>query len=126
MNRNNDFLVSQSIKIPPSEEEIELFNSYKEHLDRDFQLFKQANMALTAQENELSDARALLLRKYEEYECKKQNALDVLNIINKEIDIARGTLNDTKRQMNSYKRQVRFLERKIVQLKLCIPPEKKN
>ena len=29
MNRNIDFLVSQSIKIPPSEEEIELFNSYK-------------------------------------------------------------------------------------------------
>ena len=29
-------------------------------------------------------------------------------------------------RMNSYKRQVRFLERKIVQLKLCIPPEEKN
>ena len=89
-------------------------------------LSKQIWLALTAQENELRDARALLLRKYEEYECKKQNALDVLNIINKEIDIARGTLNDTKRQMNSYKRQVRFLERKIVQVKLCIPPEEEN
>ena len=113
MNQNIDFLISQKIKNPPSDEEIELFNAYKQHIDRDFELFKQANLALTMQENELNDAKELLVKKVGEFNCRKQNANDVFNIINKEIDIARGTLNDLKRECNQYRRQIRFLEKKM-------------
>ena len=120
MNQNIDFLISQKIKNPPSDEEIELFNAYKQHIDRDFELFKQANLALTMQENELNDAKELLVKKVEEFNCRKQNANDVLNIINKEIDVAIGTLNDLKRACNQHRRQIRFLEKKIVTLKIWL------
>ena len=70
MNQNIDFLISQKIKNPPSEEEIELFNAYKQHIDRDFELFKQENLSLTMQENELNDAKELLVKKVEEFNCR--------------------------------------------------------
>ena len=108
MNQNIDFLISQKIKNLPSNEEIELFNAYKQHIDRDFELFKQANLALTMQENELNDAKELLVKKVEEFNCRKQNANDVLNIINKEIDVAIATLNDLKRECNQHRCQLDF------------------
>ena len=69
------------------------------------------------QENELNDAKELLVKKVEEFNCRNQNANDVLNVINKEIDVARGTLNDLKRECNQYRHQIRFLEKKICNFK---------
>ena len=45
MIRDIDPFLNESVKMLPSEEELELFNSYREQLDRCFQLFKQTNLA---------------------------------------------------------------------------------
>ena len=126
MNQDINFLLSTCIKLPPSDEEIEIFNAYKKHINRDFELFKKINLALTEQEDELKSAKELLYKKVIDFENKTQNANDVLNIINKEIDIARSVLSDLKRECNQYRQQIRHLEKKVVSLKACLPPEEKN
>ena len=100
MNRNIDFLISEKIKMSSSEEEIEIFNAYKSHLDRDFEIFKQANLALTLQEKELQEAKTNIKKKYDQFHNRKKNAKEVLRIIHREVEIERVTLNDLKRESN--------------------------
>ena len=125
MSQNIDVLLSQ-IQIPPSHEELEIFNSYKGQINNNFELFKKINLALSEQEEELRNAKDILYKKVKEFEDKKDNANDILNIINKEIDSARNELNELKNTCNQYKRQIRYLEKKLISLKMCLPLTEKN
>ena len=76
-----------------NQEEYELFCSYRDQINTDFERFNSINLALTEQEDGLRLAKHLTCQELVECEKKKKNAYEVLSIINKDIEEARNKLN---------------------------------
>ena len=95
-----------------NQEEFELFVSYRNQINGDFERFKSVNLALTEQEDELRLAKHLTCQELVEFENKKKNSYEVLSIINKDIENARDKLNKIKKNCDDYERKIQLLEKK--------------
>ena len=126
MTQNTDPSVNESIKMSPSGEELELFRSYREQLDEAFKLFKQDNLAITIQQNELQKLKVKLEEAYEEFNRQRDASKKVLDDIRRDIEIEKSLLGDLRRESNNYRRKIRHLEKKINDLEKCQPAEENS
>ena len=88
---------STNSSISLNQEECELFVSYRDQINNDFERFKSINLALTEQEDELRLVKHLTCQELLKCERDKKNAYEVLSIINKDIEEARNKLNELKK-----------------------------
>ena len=85
-----DVLLSANINSPPSEEEISLLLSYKKQISDSFQTFKQMNLLISMQEDELFKAKEEILKRYKEFNLQKK-------VIYNEIQVQRDCLKSSKK-----------------------------
>ena len=104
MTQNIDVLLSKNISFPPSEEEIELFNSFKNHSECYFESLKHTNLLITMQEEELFKAKKQMLEKFHEFNMRK-------DVILKEIAIERAELSALRKEKEQLKRNITYLEK---------------
>ena len=96
MIQNIDPFLNKSVKMSPSEEELELFNAYRQQLYGSFLLFRQGNLALTSQEKELKKLKIDMELKFEKFDRERDACKKVLDDIRKDIAIERSTLRDIR------------------------------
>ena len=83
MIQNIDPFLNESVKMLPSEEELELFNAYRQQLDESFLLFRQGNLAITNQEKELQKLKIDMELKFEKFNREIDACKKVLMILEK-------------------------------------------
>ena len=96
MIQNIDPFLNESIEMLPSEEELELFNAYRQQLDESFLLFRQENLAITKQEKELQKLKIDMELKFEKFNRERDACKKVLDDIRKDIAIERSILRDIR------------------------------
>ena len=114
-----DVLLSANINSPPSEEEISLLLSYKKQISDSFQTFKQMNLLISMQEDELFKAKEEILKRYKEFNLQKK-------VIYNEIQVQRDCLKQLKKDAKQlikekglHKNHVDLLEIKRENLLKC-------
>ena len=100
----NHYFPPKKIHFPPSEEEVELFNSYKSQIDTYFESMKQTNLLISLQEEELVKAKKQILEKFHEFNMAKE-------IILQEIAIERAEVRDLRKEKEQLKRNIMYLEK---------------
>ena len=111
-----DFLLKCFQRLP-IEEEIDIFDSYKNQLEKSFQLFSKATLAISLQEEELFNAKKLLIEK-----CGNFNRQ--IAVIKEEIVRERAILTDLKKECANYHRKIRHLEKQYQKLEEKCPPQR--
>ena len=103
-----------------STEEYELFQSFKSQLDNSFDLYKQNNLAITKQEEEL---RSLKYKTEAALESiQKEQCQENLESVKREIDIQRNILREENFKCSEVRRRLRYFSKKLdkVQQELAI------
>ena len=111
MNQNiKDRLFIHSFK--PSIEELELFHSYKTQLDSSFNTYKQNNLAISNQENELKSIKIKPELMFESYEIQKEELGKTLENLKKEIENQKKVLAEVNYRSKEARRRLRYYIRK--------------
>ena len=105
-----------------STEEYELFQSFKSQLDNSLDLYKQNNLAITKQEEELRSLKYKTEAALESYNIQKEQCQENLESIKREIDIQRNILREENFKCSEVRRRLRYFSKKLdkVQQELAI------
>ena len=111
MNQNiKDCLFIHSFE--PSIEELELFHSYRAQLNSSFAIYKQNNLAITKQENELSSIKIETELMFTSYEVQISELETTLENLKKEIEFQKTALKEVNFQSKEARRRLRYYIKK--------------
>ena len=117
----NSKIMNQAINFF-STEEYELFQSFKSQLDNSFDLYKQNNLAITKQEEELRSLKYKTESALESYNIQNEQCQENLELIKREINIQRNILREENFKCSEVRRRLRYFSKKLdsVQQELAI------
>ena len=111
MNQNiKDCLFIHSFE--PSIEELELFHSYRAQLNSSFAIYKQNNLAITKQENELRSIKIETELMFTSYEVQISELETTLENLKKEIEFQKTALKEVNFQSKEARRRLRYYIKK--------------
>ena len=92
----------------------ELFYSYRAQLDSSFAIYKQNNLAITKQENELRSIKIETELMFKSYEVQKRELEITLENLKKEIEFKKTALKDVNFQSKEARRRFRYCIKKQI------------
>ena len=101
----------------PSIEESKLFHSYRAQLGSSFNIYRQNNLALTNQENELRAIKIETEMMFKSYEIQKRELEATLENTKREIEAQKIVLKEVTFQFNKARQRLRYYMKK--QTKIC-------
>ena len=93
-------------------EEFELFQSFRSQLDSSFNLFRQNNLAITNQEDELMKLKTQTEMALESFEIQKKECSENLEAIKKEIKYQKIFFEEEYHKCNEARRRLRYYQKK--------------
>ena len=90
----------------------ELFHSYRAQLDSSFAIYKQNNLAIAKQENELRSIKIEIELMFKSYEVQKRELETTLENLKKEIEFKKTALKDVNFQSKEARRRFRYYIKK--------------
>ena len=91
----------------------ELFQSFKSQLDRSFDLYKQNNLAITKQEEELRSLKYKTESAIKSYNAQMEQCQKDLESNKREIDFQRNILMDENFKCNEVRRRFRYFSKQL-------------
>ena len=94
-------------------EEFELFQSFRTQLYDSFNLYRQNNLAIEKQENELMSLKIKTETAFESFEIQKNECADNLEAIKNEIQCQKSILAEEYHKCNEARRRLRYYRNQI-------------
>ena len=98
-------------------EEFELFQSFRSQLDDSFNLYRQNNLAITNQKNELIKLKNQAEEAKESFDIQKKQCERDLEATKEEIKFQKIILQQEYHRCNEARRRIRYYRKKIEKLK---------